>query len=67
MKKYIFPTPKIQSKIFNADPVVCIGLVVAELLQFLQQTREHDEIVSMDDGKNCCIVININRILMIQS
>jgi hypothetical protein len=34
------------SEFSNADPVVWIGQAVVELLQFLQQTREHDEIVS---------------------
>jgi hypothetical protein len=33
------------SESYNTDPAVSIGRAVVELLQFLQQTRQHDEIV----------------------
>jgi hypothetical protein len=55
------------SELSNSNPVVWIGQVVVELLKLLQQTREHDKIVSKDDHKKCCIFINTGRILMIHT
>jgi hypothetical protein len=35
------------SEFYNADPVVWIGRAVVELLQLLQQTRQHDSVFTL--------------------